>query len=274
MRRLKHEKDPRGHAAREKGMTLAIVLSGLVILAMISVSLLARADRDVTGGAVEVDRTKAAALVEGAIDASILALFAPDARKALAQSDGVLEISIAGTPVSARARDICGLWDLNHGALEVFIRLLERLGAADPALTAEALSTAREVETGLLSRQQIRDLPGIDAELYQRLSKEVTVNCRADRLDPDFASPLLLSAVPGLGQGAIETMIEQRRGGGISANLLAAHADYLAPGPGQTHEIVASHALGPGSRVYRRAEVTLTHRPSEPYRIVAWSTAE
>jgi type II secretory pathway component PulK len=259
---------------RQKGMTLAIVLSGLVILAMISVTLLSRADRDVTSGATVVDRAKAAAFVEGAIDASILALFAPDTRNALTRSDGALEVSIAGTRMTTHVRDVCGLWDLNHGQIAVFTRLLENLGAPDPALTADALSTARGVETGLLSRQQIRSLPGIDTGLYQRLSKEVTVNCRADRIDPGFASAILLSAIPNMSQGQVDTIIEQRRDGGVAPDLLASHADYLAPGPGQTYEISATHALGPGSRIFRRAEVTLTHHPSEPYRILAWVTAE
>lgn len=263
-----------GKGANEQGMTLAIVLSGLVILAMISVALLSRADRDVTLGANEVDRAKVAALVEGAIDTSILALFGPDTREALMRNDGLLPIVIAGTEITTRIGDVCGLWDLNHGAMPVFIRLLGRLGAPDPALTAEALSTARGVETGLLSRRQLRALPGVDEQLYPRLSKEVTVNCRADRIDPSFASPLLLSAVPNLGRHTVETIVEQRRNGEIPPDLLVPHAEYLAPGPGQTYAIAATHALGPGSWVTRRVEVTLTHGPLEPYRILAWSTSE
>jgi type II secretory pathway component PulK len=266
-----------GNAAksgRQAGMTLAIVLSGLVILAMISVALLSRADRDVTLGGIEVDRAKAVALVEGAVDASILALFASDTRNALTRNDGEFRVEIAGIDMISRVRDVCGLWDLNHGAMPVFIGLLERLGAPAPSLTAEALSTARGVEAGLLSRRQIRALPGIDAELYQRLSSEVTVNCRADRIDPGFASPLLLSAIPNLGQGSVEAIVEQRRNGEVPQDILVSHAAYLAPGPGQTYVITATHALGAGSRVSRRVEVTLTHRPSEPYRILAWSTVE
>lgn len=258
----------------EQGMALAIVLAGLVILAMISMTLLTRADRDVTKGAAVVDRVKTTALVEGAIDASILSLFTPGARQRLAQGDGRLTITIADTEMTTRVRDICGLWDLNHGKLEVFAGLIEQLGASNPALTAEALSIARRVELGLISREQLRALPGIDTDLYRRLSTEVTVNCRADRVDPSFASPILLAAIPGLSPGRVETLIQQRRGDGIAPDLLAAHAEYLAPGPGQTHEIIARHALGPGSGVFRRAVVTLTYRPSEPYRILAWSTGE
>jgi type II secretory pathway component PulK len=260
--------------AKQQGMALAIVLAGLVILSMISIALLSRADRSTTLGNATVERARAAALVEGAVDTAILTLFAPEARRRLAASDGAYPIEIAGSRIITRIRDACGLWDVNQGDLAVFSNMLTRLGAPDPELISRSLAAARKIDAGLLSRQQVRALPGVGGDLYRRLEPEITVNCRSDRIDPEFASPALLASVPGLTAAQVTAIIEQRRGGAIDPGLLAAAADHLAPGPGQTYEIVASHGFGPGSGVFRRAEVTLTYNPAEPYRMVSWSGGE
>jgi type II secretory pathway component PulK len=258
----------------DRGMVLALVLGGLIILSMISIALISRADRDVSAGNTIVERARATALVEGAIETAILTLFAPDTRRRLRENDGELVVDIAGTPVSTRIRDACGLWDINHGDPVILSSLLTRLGAETPDITIEALIAARRVDAGLLSKQQIRALPGMTANLYRRLAGEITVNCRADRIDPEFASAMLLGAVPGLTPGQVASIIEQRRVGAIDPSLLAASAAHLAPGPGQTYKIVATLGFGPGSRVSRQVEVTLTHQPDQPYRVLAWSTAE
>lgn len=255
-------------------MALALVLGGLVILSMISIALLSRADRDVTTGNAIVERARATALVEGAVDAAILALFAPETRTRLRENDGEMVVEIAGTPVTLQVRDACGLWDINHGDTDILSRLLIRFGAVSPGLIIEALITARGVDEGLLSTEQIRALPGVSSDLYRRLGPRITVNCRADRVDPEFASRTLLDAIPGLAPSRVASIISQRRVGPIDPGLLAASAGYLAPGPGQTYQIIAALGFGPGSRVTRRVEVTLTHQPDRPYRVLAWSTAE
>lgn len=256
------------------GMALALVLGGLVILSMISIALITRAGRDVGTGTAVVERARATALVEGAMEMAILALFAPDTRRRLRESNGELVVDVAGIPVTTRIRDACGLWDINHGNLVILSELLTRLGATTGDLIIEALTTVRRVDAGLLSKQQIRALPGMTPILYRRLAAEITVNCRADRIDPEFASATLLGVVPNLTSNQVASILEQRRGGVIDPGILAASAAYLAPGPGQTYEIVATVGFGPGSRVSRRAEVTLTHQPDQPYRVLAWSNAE
>jgi type II secretory pathway component PulK len=261
-------------AKSERGMALALVLAGLVILSLITIALLSRAGRDVDAGNAIVERARATALVEGAIETTIVNLFAPDARRRLRAADGELVVQLAGTPVTTRVRDACGLWDINHGDVDILSMLLIQLGAADTRLTIDALRTAREVDAGLLSKAQVRALPGMNSALYGHLGRDITVNCRADRIDPDFASATLLAAVPGLTSSQIAAIIEQRRVGPIDPGLLASFAAYLSPGPGHTYEIVASKGFGPGSRVTRRAEVTLTYQPHQPYRILSWSNAE
>ena len=82
---------------REHGVALAMVLGGLVILSMISIALLSRAGRDITAANVTVERARATALVEGAIETAILNLFGPDARRRLRDADGVSIVDIAGT---------------------------------------------------------------------------------------------------------------------------------------------------------------------------------
>ncbi|MDA0340684.1 MAG: type II secretion system protein GspK [Proteobacteria bacterium] len=258
----------------EAGMALVLVLGGLIVLSVISIGLLSLASRAVTVGTVEVDRARATALVEGAIEAATLALFAPDGRLRFQKTGGEGVMDVAGQPITVRVRDACGLWDLNQGDPAIFSRLLKRLGAADPALSVDALIAARGVEAGLLSVDQLRGLPGIDADLFRALRSNVTVNCRADRVDPDFASTALLTAIPGLTPDQAEMIIRQRREGLVDPPLLASSSAYLAPGPGQTYEITAAKAFGPGSRVFRRAEITLTHQPKAPYRVLTWSRLE
>lgn len=263
---------PRSRA--NQGMALALVLAGLVILSMISITLISSADRAVTVGNAVVERARATALAEGAVETAILSLFAPDTRRRLRENDGDLIVQIAGTPVTTHIRDACGLWDINKGDTGVLSALLNRIGGVDAGLIIDAMTTARRVDAGLLSVDQVRALPGMNADAYRRLAPEITVNCRADRIDPEFASPMLLGAIPGLTAGRVATIIEQRRVGSIDPGILAAFASYLAPGPGQTYEIVATMGFGPGSRVTRRADVALTHQPGQPYRVLAWSSAE
>jgi hypothetical protein len=258
----------------EQGMALALVLGGLVILSMIATALLSGAGREITTGNAVVERARATALVEGAIEASILALFEPGTRRRLSAGDGELLVEIADRPITTRVRDVCGLWDINHGRMEVLTALLNQFGASNPVLITEALTTARGVDVGLLSTDQIRALPGMSVELFRRIRPEITVNCRADRIDPEFASPLLLGAIPNLTANQIASIIQQRREGPIDLSYLAASASYLAPGPGQTYRIIAAFGFGPGSRVLRHAEVTLTYQPDQPFRVLAWSGTE
>jgi type II secretory pathway component PulK len=259
---------------REHGLALAMVLGGLVILSMISIALLSRAGQDITAANVTVERARATTLVEGAIETATLSLFGTDARRRLRDADGVLVVDIAGTEVTTHVRDACGLWDINSGGLDILSGLLKQSGAAEVALITNALITARTVDAGLLSIEQIRALPGMSADLYQRLRGEITVNCRADRVDHEFASPTLLAAIPDMAPDQVASIIRQRKLGPIDPGLLGASARYLAPGPGQTYEIIAVVDLGPGSRVFRRAEITLTHQPNQPYRVLSWATIE
>lgn len=259
---------------QERGMALIFVLGGLIVLSMIAITLLSRAGRDVTIRDVVVDRARAASLVEGAIEAVTLALFEPGARATLKATNGERIVKIGDHQVKARMRDACALWDLNHGDMTVLARLLKVFGAPDPGVTVDALAAAREVDRGLISVEQVRALPGIDERLHEALAREVTINCRADRIDPEFASPTLLAAIPNLSANTIAAIIEQRRVGPIDAGILTEFSDHLAPGPGQTYEIHAVMGFGPGSRVSRRAEITLTHQPGQPYRVLSWAPGE
>jgi general secretion pathway protein K len=259
---------------QERGMALIFVLGGLIVLSMIAITLLSRAGRDVSIRDVVVDRARAASLVEGAIEAVTLALFEPDVRATLKATSGERIVKIGDHRVMARVRDACALWDVNHGDMTILARLLKAFGAPNPGVTVDALAAAREVDRGLISVEQVRALPGNDGRLHDALARQVTINCRADRIDPEFASPVLLAAIPNLSANTIAAIIEQRRVGPIDPGILAEFSDHLAPGPGQTYEISAAMGFGPGSRVSRRAEITLTHQPGQPYRVLSWTPGE
>jgi len=91
-----------------------------------------------------------------------------------------------------------GKLDLNAASLADFARLMQALGAA-PA-QAQAVATALEQRRNgnqppLRALEELRDLPGMGAALYQALLAEVTVWSGQESPDPAFATPAVQRAL-------------------------------------------------------------------------------
>jgi len=263
-----------GRADTQRGMALALVLGAFIVLSLLAVGLIAVAGKHTTQARVALDRAQAGALADGAVNAAIHSLFDPEQRGRLRAREGRTVMAVADHEVAVTVRDACALWDINTGALDVFEALLRQLGSPAPGLAVKAVSDGRGIEAGFVSVDQIAGLPGIGPEIHDTLKHEVTVNCRADRIDPEFASPVLLKAIPGLSDAETAEILAQRGRDGPPNASLTAHARYLAPGAGHTYVITATVSAGPGARIHRRAEVTVGHDPHAPYRVVAWRDSE
>ncbi|MBM85670.1 MAG: hypothetical protein CMM47_06575 [Rhodospirillaceae bacterium] len=254
------------------GMALMAVLGSFIMLSALAIGLISLTDNQVKLKRVEENRARGAALAEGAIHAAVLSLFEPSGRNHARSNQGWLNVSVAGRALRVRVRDTCALWDLNRGDIAIFAALARHAGVTVPTLLVDTVRRARQVGDGFLSIDQLRGLPGMDERAFATLITEITVNCRSDRIDPEFASPKLLATVPGLMSDGARTIQTARAVGPLPVDLLTAHAHQLSPGPGHSYRIEVRINGSPGAAIHRWAEVTLSHEPRRPFRILFWRT--
>ena len=70
----------------------------------------------------------------------------------------------------------CGRWDINEGDLKILDVLLTELGSAEHADFIEGIKKARTMPNGFQSTNQILSIPGLQAEIKQRLMNEITLH--------------------------------------------------------------------------------------------------
>jgi type II secretory pathway component PulK len=233
-------KRPRDQA----GFALVLVLGALVIAGVVAQALLSIARDQTTAGRVALDRLAVEAEVEGAIERAIFALLDDDVRTGLAPGgEGAADGAAPADGVALRVSDVCGRWDLNIGDPAILARLVRSVDPDRADAVVAAVEAARLSGDGFVSVEQLRALPPVDTKLAASLLPEVTVDCRASAIDPDFASARLLAAAP---------------------------AEARQPGPRQVFEIRASAARGPGTRVEIAAVVAFTFEPGRAWRVVSW----
>jgi general secretion pathway protein K len=187
-------------AQRERGIAIVAALWASAILAVIvgSVLQLARADANLGRGRQEA--AELGAIVDGAVNLTILALLAPTSRQWPVNGSPVT-VPFAGNDVRVMVQDEAGKVDLNAVGEPILRRLLSATGLTTEGASQLAENIANWPEPGrppdgqrhakAARFQAVEDLQlvaGITPEIYRRLHPLVTVYSQIPWIDPSYSS--------------------------------------------------------------------------------------
>ena len=272
-------------AHREHGIAIVAALWASAILAVIvgSVLQLVRADAGLGRSREEV--AALGAVVDGALNLTILTMLAPGASQWPVNGSPVT-VPFAGHEVRVSVEDEAGKVDLNATGTAGLRRVLSGMGLDAEAARRVAESIAAWPESASSSAsapgsgadrlrrgarfQSVEDLqlvPGMTPELYRRLAPLVTVYSQTPWIDPAFSSPALLALfreTDANAEAALRRVEEERAG---------LRAPAPAPGVvlGHAFTITAELRSPDAARVVRTAVIRLTGQPRVPLLIYRWS---
>ena len=183
---------------RQAGMALLLVLWAMALLAILLAGLVVEVRQQARLGLWQREHTRAQLAAEAGLNLAVRAMSDADGQSRWL-ADGrvqVLQFDDARLQVSVRSER--GKLDVNTASAMDFARLLQALGAA-PAqarAVAAALDQRREGnQPPLRALEELRNLAGMNAALYQVLVAHVTVWSGQQRPDPAFATPLIHKAL-------------------------------------------------------------------------------
>jgi general secretion pathway protein K len=124
--------------------------------------------------------------------------------------------------------------------------------------------------------EELAEVPGLDARLYDRVADDITVATGAAAIDPRVAPRAVLLAIPGATEGLVDSFLESRRLwhdlGAAEATMLPSAAPYVTISPRRDFTIVAAATTSNGARYRAELQVRLTGRGGQPYQITRWRT--
>jgi len=273
-------------AARERGIAIVAALWASAILAVIVVSVLqlVRADAGLVRG--REDAAALRAIVDGAVNLTILALLSPTAGKWPVNGSPVA-VPFAGYDVQVSVQDEAGKIDLNATGEPTLRQLLagagldtdtaRRLAESIMARRGRGRSSAAGSDVNAADRrsrsalfqsvEELQLVPGMTQALYSRLVPLVTVYSQTPWIDPAFSSPAVLAVFRGAdanAEAALRRLEEERLGlrpSAASPGVVLGHAFTI------TAELRGSAA----ARVIRTAIVRLTGQPRAPLLLYRWN---
>lgn len=257
------------------GMALIAVLWVVAALSIL-VTGLSRLARDELG---LVSSLRQAVVAQAAGDAGIaLALQEIAARPTPISRTLTADISYRGMVMSVSVMPLNGLVDINSATVPLLTRLFEVAGGLSGD-AAQALAQATvEIRSKVNSSNRpdrfeaVEDLlrvPGIDYDLYARLSPLLTVYVRAGgRVNP-MAAPMDVLTMLANGDAAVANRIlQERERGAEGIDTTALDPSYTAVSPVRRYRVEAKVPLPDGAkmRVVRIVDLGLSSRDGLPWR--------
>lgn len=282
----------------EHGFALLLVIWVLAILAVLAAGFAAstrsqtRLARNLLGAA------RARALAEAGISRATASLLQADPRARWRGDGTVYPLSLDGGTLRIRIEDEDGKIDLNEGSPELLGVLcaelaiedatcsalvegvLDRRRAAAPAEPPGVTGlrfgapapTPTQQDAAFTSVDELRQVPGLDAESFARLSPFLTVYAASERVDTAVAPREVLLAIPGVDPSAVENLLRARAETppGIVPPPLPGSTAYAGPGQLHAATIIAEARLPDGARFVRRSVIELTGQPLAPVKVLEW----
>jgi general secretion pathway protein K len=115
------------------------------------------------------------------------------------------------------------------------------------------------------SVEELRLVMGIAPELYRRIAPALTVYSGRPVIDPRFAPPEALAALPGVGKDAVAAAIASRRSLGARAGTI----DPAIPLRGRAFGLRLEIEQG-GRAMMRDVTIRLTDQATQPYWVLSW----
>jgi general secretion pathway protein K len=115
---------------------------------------------------------------------------------------------------------------------------------------------------------------GIPQRIAAAVAPYVTVASGRDKINPMFADPPVLLAIPGVAEDRVRDFIDQRRRPGATFEALVARLgkveDFVTEENGIAVRFEGRVQLGPNNERRYEAIVGVVENDAEPYRILAW----
>jgi general secretion pathway protein K len=115
-------------------------------------------------------------------------------------------------------------------------------------------------------------LAGLPLALIDCVLPYVTVYSGQAAVDVFDASPVVLSALPGITPDRVQLLLSQRQG--VSQDVLRAQlgmaAQYVTLQPSRTNRVSVSIRFKSNRRVFSEAVILLADKDEEPYRMLSW----
>jgi len=272
-------------------MFLAYALAGVGLLAAIAVSFLSMSNTSyrLSHNVLQVAQTEAA--MDAAITRAVLGLLDPRPERRW-RVDGVpQEFTFADVKVRIAIQDELGRIDLNHADRSLLTGLFQSAGlgvVAASGLVDKLLdwrdagqgrrpSGAKEPEyraAGLAhaprngpfqSVEELKLVMGMTPELFRRIQTALTVYSGRQFLDPQFAPPEALAALPGANRDAVASAIALRNSQGARAGIIDPGIPLRGRAFGIRLEIEQAHGV-----LTREVVIRLTDQPAQPYWVLSW----
>lgn len=278
-------------ADREEGFALLFVLWVVTLLAIIVVGFAHETGTQALLARNQYDRARARALADAGVSLAVLALFNRPADPSLQLDGSVQELVLHGGTIRLRLQDEAGKIDLNQTPGMILANLFriaaEQDGEASVKLADSIARWKRQrlaswsdggplpaTEGPFLAIDELRGVPGITRQIYDRVAPFVTVLSRSARIDPLSAPRGVLLSLPGANPRQVDTYVETRSKYGPIPGLLPGLpglAGYLTEeGAGIHISIEADARARPAGHFIRYATVSLVAVGGQPFRFLSW----
>ena len=273
-------------------MVLAYMLAGLGLLSAITLSFLSTST---TSYRLSLNVLEAAQ-VEAAIDAGIaraaLGLLDPRPERRWRVDGTPQEFTFGKVKMRITIQDELGRIDLNQADRGLLIGLFQSAGlgvvaasgvvdkvldwreagagkrpsgAQEPDYRAAGLAYAPR-NGPFQSVEELRLVLGITPDLLRRVEPALTVYSGRPLLDPQFAPPEALAALPGMSKEAAAAALATRKTQGVRAGIIPPGVSLR----GRAFGIRVQVDQGRGAVVTREVTIRLTDQDSQPYWVLSW----
>jgi general secretion pathway protein K len=274
----------RTEPGQQRGFALVTVLWAAMIVALLVQSVLVTGRTEARLAHNREALAQLGAIADAGLNVAILRLLDPRVEPPVDGSPFTL--AFAGQQLRLVIQDEAGKIDLNAAQDELLRRLFRSVGADLETASAlkdrildwrepgigKRLNGAKAPEyraAGLAygprngpfaTVEEVQLVLGMTPELFAAIAPALTVYSQTRWIDPSFAPPEVLRALPGMDEGAIANLLLARASTSGRPAVMLGHAFTItaeADGPGEIH-------------VKRSAVVRLTGRPSAPFWIYRW----
>ena len=276
---------PRGE--RQQGVALVIVIWTMALLALLMVGFLSNVRSQLSIARNDYEQAQARALAEAGISLAILGALEPDPDARWRLDGTVQTLAFAGGIIRASVQNEAGKIDLNRAPEPLLAGLFRTVGVAKAQSAALLQSIARWKAGRLeawaaagaatsaepfLAVEELRSVPGMSPEIFDRVAPFVTVHSRQAMIDPLSAPIEVLRSIPGVTQAAIDAFVESRsRPEAVPA--LTGAASFLASSYAQAVMVRSEGTTAAGTTAVREGVIEIGGGPGMPYSTVAWRAA-
>ncbi|MEM6386412.1 MAG: hypothetical protein AAF718_09275 [Pseudomonadota bacterium] len=245
----------------QRGFVLITVLwMGLALLLGVA-AFMSGAREEALQVRVEVATARATELARAGLNVALadLGRVSPDQRRT--RRDGMpVMLTMAEGRVTYRIQDEAGKVDINHAPPQILGPVLQSVGAGQGVDAFDAVNIAQALEAASARGARARSVgdalraAGFSAAAAETAEAYLTTFNFTRQINPRTAAPETLAAIPGLGRGGAQDILN-RREAGESMPRLGSAAAWLAERPGPVYTIEADAELTTGGTARLVAQV-------------------